>query len=438
MVKFLRTYLYRIGGKELKYNFDENFFWGVSTAAHQIEGNNFNSDWWKFEAEGKVKNGERSGNACNSYELFRKDVDLAKALNVNSFRFSTEWSRIEPRDGEFDRDALNHYAEEAAYMREKGIEPVVTLHHFTNPVWFTKMNGWESEKSVAFFLRYVDRVLEALKDVKYFITINEPNVYGLFGYMQGYWPPEVKDRKKMGRVFANMALAHSKAYDMIHSRRPDAMVSVAMNTGVFRPKTWSPLDWLMSKIVEKQYNFSFTDSVIKGKPVSPVGKVSLPGNGKMDFVGINYYTRFLVGFGAEPKITSGDLPKTEMDYEFYPEGIGRVVESFWKRYGLPVMVTENGIADGKDEMREEYILKTLEALSISVSKGVKLSGYFHWSLMDNFEWKEGFGPRFGLYRTDFKTFERTLRKSGKFYSKICANDVEDAIDEAFAVEKKKQ
>ncbi len=407
----------------MKFNFDDDFLWGVSTSAHQTEGNNTNSDWWKFEAEGKVKNGDRSGMACNSYELYRQDIELAKALNVNAFRFSVEWSKVEPKEGKFDQEVLHHYADEVIYMRKNGIEPVVTLHHFTNPLWFSKIGGWASQKSIAFFLRYVQNVVDTIGNVRYFITINEPNVYVLFGYLQGYWPPEIKDRKKMKKVLANMALAHSRAYDLIHSKITNAEVSTAINTAVFLPKTPNPLDLVMTRIVNYQYNFAFLDSVFHGKTHSPVGKITLPSGIKLDFIGLNYYTRFLVGFGFTPKISSGGLPKTEMGYEFYPQGIRNIIESMWKRYKIPIIVTENGVADGEDKIRIKYIMETLESLSISVSEGVKLKGYFHWSLMDNFEWQEGFKPRFGLYHTDFKTFKRTLRKSGEFYSKICSNQL---------------
>lgn len=407
----------------MKFNFDDDFLWGVSTSAHQTEGNNINSDWWKFEAEGKVKNGDRSGMACNSYELYRQDIEVAKALNVNAFRFSIEWAKVEPREGEFDQEVLHHYADEVAYMRKNGIEPMVTLHHFTNPIWLAKIGGWGSKKSIAFFLRYVQRVVNAIGNVKYFITINEPNVYALFGYLQGYWPPEIKDRKKMKKVLANMALAHSKAYDLIHSKIPNAKVSVTVNAAIFCSKTPNPLDIIMTRIVNYQYNFAFLDSIFHGKTRSPVGKITLPKGTKLDFIGLNYYTRFLVGFGLSLKISSGDLPKTEMGYELYPQGIRDIIDNTWKRYKIPIIITENGIADGEDKIRAEYIMKTLESLSISVSEGVKLKGYFHWSLMDNFEWREGFKPRFGLYHTDFKTFKRTLRKSGEFYSKICSNQL---------------
>ena len=407
----------------MKFDFGDDFLWGVSTAAHQTEGNNTNSDWWKFETEGKVKGGERSGMACNSYELYRQDIDLAKKLNVNAFRFSVEWAKIEPEEGKFDQDVLSHYADEVSYMRKRGIEPMVTLHHFTNPIWLVEKGGWESKKSIAFFLRYVQKVVETIGDVKYFITINEPNVYVLFGYLSGYWPPEIKDRKKAKRVLANMALAHSKTYDLIHSKVPDAKVSTAMNMASFRPKAPIPLDFLLTKIVNYQYNFAFLDAVFFGKIHSPVGKISLPKGKKLDFIGINYYTRFLVHFGLTPKISSGNLPKTDMGYELYPQGIKDIIKNVWKRYKTPIIVTENGVADEEDKVRIKYILKILESLSISVSEGVKLKGYFHWSLMDNFEWAEGFKPRFGLYSTNFKTFERTLRKSGEFYSKVCSGQL---------------
>ena len=410
-------------GATLKFNFDDDFLWGVSTSAHQIEGNNTNSDWWKFEAEGKIKNGDRSGKACNSSELYHQDIELAKALNVNAFRFSVEWAKVEPREGEFDQEVLHRYADEVIYMQKNGIEPMVTLHHFTNPLWIAEFGGWESKRTIAFFLRYVQMILDTIGSVKYFITINEPNVYALFGYLQGYWPPEIKNRKKMKKVLANMALAHSKVYDLIHSKIPDAKVSTAINTAIFRSKTSSPLDLIMTRIVNYQYNFSFLDSVFYGKTHSPVGKITLPGGIKLDFIGLNYYTRFLVGFGFTPKISFGDLPKTEMGYEIYPQGIKNIIEIVWKRYKIPIIITENGVADGEDKIRPEYIMKTLESLSIAVSEGVKLKGYFHWSLMDNFEWLDGFGPRFGLYHTDFRTFKRTLRKSGELYSKICSNQL---------------
>ena len=407
--------------------FPEDFMWGVSTAGHQIEGRNLSSDWYLWEKKGKVKNKDTSEVACGSWGNFDRDIEALKDLGVNSYRYSIEWARVEPRVNAFDEGVIREYRNLTQKLVEAGIKPVVTLHHFANPQWFVELGGWENGENITYFRRYVNRIVEGIGDlVSWWITINEPNVYAIMSYMFGEWPPEIRDYSRTINVMRKLIIGHCQAYDSIKSMQPEAKVGVALNMMAFEPfRKWNPADQLARLLIGRVYNCSFIDCIHGGQMVKPLGKgEKVPGiQGKQDFLGINYYTRVFVKYARPfPEISYGTGEKTDMGYEFYPQGLGRFIEKSFKRYGLPILVTENGIADSTDEKRWRYISRALTSVNKAIMKGVPVKGYMYWSLMDNFEWKEGYSMKFGMYETDFESLKLLPRSSAEKYAEVIKNN----------------
>jgi beta-glucosidase len=415
----------------VKYKFPEGFLWGTATASHQIEGDNFYNDWWEFEKQGKVKNGQVSGKACDSWNRYEEDFDLIEKLNNNAYRFSIEWSRIEPEEGRFDESALERYRSMLISLRRRNIEPFVTLHHFTNPLWMAKRGGWLNPDIIDYYLRYVKKIVSEFKDlVNYWMTINEPNAYAFMAYLYGQFPPQGKSLIKMLRVLNNMAKAHAKAYEVIHQISPDAKVSIAYNVIYFEPKNPNSfIDRKFANFGDRIYNRVFIETLLTGKFSSPFIKEEIPyAKNTLDYLGINYYTRILMGL----KMGSPEGETSDFGWEIYPEGIYKVVKRFYGLTKKPIYITENGISDAKDEKRPKYLISHLIQLHRAIEEGVDVRGYFHWSLMDNFEWAEGFLQRFGLFETDFNTFERKWRESARIYSEIAKdNGITEAMEEKF-------
>lgn len=409
--------------EELK--FPEGFKWGSATSAYQTEGGNHN-DWSKWEQttdrikelKSKGLNPEDfiSGKACDSYNRFEEDFDIAKELNHNVHRFSIEWSRIEPKEGRFDTEAMHHYINVVKALRERGIEPMVQLWHFTNPVWFAEKGGFINPNSPEIFTRYVKYVVDNLKDrVGLWITFNEAaSVYTGFSYLNGQWPPQHRNIFEFYKVRNNFIKAQALAYREIKKiyNVPPAMpdnnshTSHNVEVGLVESNTYSAHGrrWY-EKIIGKFYNYQrnmyFFDK-------------ALP---YYDFLGLNYYhvdRRAPGSFRTLPR--QGWMP--EMDWETYPKGIyHRLMEL--KKFKKPIYITENGIADGKDELRGKFIKEHLRWVWQAIHDGADVRGYLYWSLLDNFEWARGFGPRFGLVKVDFSTFERSIRSSALEYAKIC-------------------
>ncbi len=400
--------------------FPQNFLFGAATSAYQVEGDNCNSDWWQWE---KIAGKENSGRACRHYEFYEQDFELAKSLNHNAHRLSIEWSRIEPEKGEFSERELKHYIDVILALRARNIEPVVTLHHFTNPAWFSKSGGWLNGRSVDDFLSYCDFVTRALaKYVRYWVTINEPTIYIYNAYLFGVWPPQAKSCLMSKIVESNLALAHIKAYRLIHKIYKDLnlvspSISIAQYTQAFVPCTRNLKDRFAARLRDKWYNFGFIDKLIRCKTV--------------DFVGVNYYSRQLVElkkWGINDlaldtcKNNHYPVKKNSLGWDIYPEGLYAVLLKL-KKYRLPVIITENGICTGDDGLRWEYIQGHLKNIHLAMEKGVNVMGYLHWSLLDNFEWDKGFEPRFGLIHVDYKTYKRTVRESAVKFGRVCKTGV---------------
>jgi len=417
------------------FRFPQGFLWGAATSSHQVEGNNTLNDWWEWEAQGKVP--ERSGEACRHYELFERDFDLAKSLHHNAHRFSIEWSRVESEPGAFDEREIEHYREMLLALRARGLEPVVTLSHFTIPLWLSLRGGWESAEIPYHFERFTHKIVKNLGgEVRFWITINEPLVQIYHGYVKGIWPPGKINSDKTITVFRHMVLAHQRAYAVIHGvyqdqwrKKPE--VGLAQNIPYYVPcSCHSLLDRVSVFVRDFLSVLCFFDGLVNGEMHLPgVLREKLPWKKTLDFIGLNYYTREFVNFTGWgfPKVLGERCTKihhrdiayrNEMGWENYPEGFFKVLMRL-KRFKLPVMVTENGTCSGEDDRRWDFTRLHLEALARAMRSGVPVIGYLYWSLIDNFEWARGFSPRFGLAEVDYRTQERRVRPSSVKFAEIC-------------------
>lgn len=396
--------------------FPRDFLWGAAASAYQVEGNNVNADWWQWEKEAGKEN---SGSACRHYELYEQDFDLAKSLNHNAHRLSIEWSRVEPQEGKFSQEEIKHYTDVILALRARGIEPMVTLHHFTNPIWLSASGGWENRACVDRFLRYCEVVVRALgPQVRYWITINEPTIYFSHAYLFGVWPPQSKSYWKANGVYNHLISAHIKAYRLIHkiykeSNLPRPSVSIAHHLLAILPCVPNFINRLAARLRDRWYNFGILDRLMR--------------HNTLDFIGVNYYSRHLVevqGWGiwnwAMDTCQNNHHPvkKNSLGWDIYPEGLSQVLLKL-KKYNLPVIITENGICTSDDDLRWEFLWAHLKNVHLAIKEGVDVQGYFYWSLMDNFEWDKGFGPKFGLVDVDYKTYQRTIRESARKFAHVC-------------------
>jgi len=412
------------------FHFPKGFLWGTATASHQVEGGNTNNNWYKWELEGHTAH--KSGLASDWWGgRWKEDFDRAAEAGQNAHRLSVEWSRIQPTPDRWDEEALERYRTMLRGLCDRNITPMVTLHHFTDPLWLGELGGWETDAVVPLFEKFTRKVVEALKEYcSLWCTINEPNVYALEGYLRGNFPPGKSDLKLGIRVQANMARAHAAAYRAIHELQPEARVGYALQ---FRPqepgRPWSPLDRLMRNIKFEGINMAFPSAISTGVLKSPLGKIPVPeAKGTQDYFGLNYYSVDTVAF---------DLRKRDelFSRSFFPEGTDLADAGmnsntpegfFWafkwvvKTYpNLPIIVTENGIEDSTDRIRPRYLAQHVHAMWRAVNFNWPVRGYFHWSLVDNFEWERGWTQRFGLWGIDIKTQKRTKRPSADLYAAIC-------------------
>jgi len=326
----------------------------------------------------------------------------------NAHRFSIEWSRIEPEEGKFNQGEIEHYRKVLQALRARGLEPLVTLHHFTNPIWFAKKGGWANKRAPEYFERYVEYVARHLGgEAKYWMTINEPLIVNSLGYLSGRWPP-FKKRDFLGyfRAISNMAEAHRRAYGVLHKYNVDAKVGAAKNNNYFESvkDIFWPLNFLIVYISKYFKNERFLNKI----------------KNHQDFIGLNYYNHYkfslFKGFYQDGK------ERSDFGWEIYPEGIYHVAKEIYKKYKKPIYITENGISDADDSKRPKFIKEHLQWLHKAIQEGADVRGYFYWSLLDNFEWTEGFTQKFGLVEVNFETFERKMRPSGELYGEICKNN----------------
>ncbi|MGH7574527.1 MAG: glycoside hydrolase family 1 protein [Longimicrobiales bacterium] len=420
--------------------FPDGFRWGCATSGYQNEGDNRGSDWWEWEqGAGHIAGGQRSGRACDWWDGgFTADLAWMTRLHNNAHRLGVEWSRIEPRAGYFDDAAIDRYRSMLQALRDRGIEPMVTLHHFSNPLWFAQRGGWERPEAVVPFERYVDRVIQRLGDLcDSWITVNEPAIYAVLGYLGGggdgerhqtTFPPGRSDFGLTLRVLCNLLLAHAAAYRVIHARQPHARVGIAHNVQALDPvRPDSRLDRVVLAMQDRLIHQSVVDAIVHGRLPRALGSRSEPRlRGTADFLGLNYYSRELVAFDWRSPATAfghrvqnpdGEISDGNFG-EVFPEGLYRVLRGL-QGTGLPLFVTENGVPDRRDARRPAFLVNHIAWLHRALRDGVRVDGYFHWTLTDNFEWAEGWNLRFGLVELDPVTQARSLRKSGELYAEIC-------------------
>jgi beta-glucosidase len=429
------------------YQFPDGFIWGVATASHQVEGGNTNNQWYAWEQQGHIVSGDHCGLACDWWEHAEADFDRARDLGVNGMRLSLEWSRIEPEPGRWDPAAIARYRQMLQGLRARGMEPMVTLHHFTNPLWLEEQGGFGHDGAIEQFTRFVRYAVEQLGDLcDFWCTVNEPNVYATLGYGLGIFPPGHRgDVIGCFRVLGRLLRAHAAAYHTIHTLQPRARVGMAPHVRIFDPaRPRNPLDRFVAGLQDGAFNAMAFDALRYGRASGPLALFvgDLRGvRGTCDYVGVNYYTREVVQvdprkpgemFGRRFSMPGSD--QMEQDYgELYPDGMRRVLERV-KALGKPIYVTESGFADNTDHLRPRALARTVLAMHRALDRGVPVRGFFHWTLVDNFEWAEGWRIRFGLIALDPVTQERTPRPSAAVYRAMCAaNGVPAALLEELGI-----
>jgi beta-glucosidase len=412
--------------------FPKGFLWGVSTAAHQVEGGNDNQ-WTDWENTGHIRSHERCGQACDWWNNAENDFDLAQNLGINALRLSVEWSRVEPQENNFNPEALERYRAMLKSLHQRGIQPSICLHHFSNPRWFEKKGAFLNPEAPTLFERFARRVVSELGDLcQLWLSFNEPNVYSTLGYVTGEFPPGyVGQIVNAMRVMSAQARAHARVYRVIHELQPQAQVGWAQHYVVFQPAR-PGLDSLVANIQSQIFNEGFFQLMEHGKfnfPFSLVGGDAPEARGACDFVGLNVYNRFHVAFDLKsafqlfgrvfvpPDVPQGDSGVEKPYGEAFPGAIRNAVERV-ARFHKPIYITENGIPDAHDRLRPWLIVNALKQVHSLTKEGHDIRGYFHWTLTDNFEWAEGWHLRFGLIELDPATQLRTVRPSGRLFEEI--------------------
>ena len=400
-----------------KLKFPKNFLWGVATSAHQVEGGLHNQwtvwelenakalaaqapyqyedleNWDDIKQQAKSPDNYVSGAAVGHYQLYEQDIDLVRRMNMNAMRLSIEWSRVQPTADGWDVKEVEHYKAVLAACKKRGIEPIVTLFHFTLPVWFASQGGFEKTGNVRYFVEFAERILAELgANVKYVITINEPDTYVRQSYLEGRWPPQKINRRTAYTVRNNLARAHNRVADKLHATSRRYKVSIAKNYSYIYAGDDSRLSVRASQVMQYRNNDSFLRKVIK----------------RCDFIGVDYYTSERV-YGY--RVHNPETRVSDIGWDMQPHHLATVLEDLYESYAKPIMITGNGLADGNDAHRKWWLTQTIVSIQMARDKGVEVWGYLHWSLTDNFDWDKGFWSRYGLFAVDYKTMKRTPRAS---------------------------
>lgn len=394
---------------------DRDFLWGAASAAHQTEGNNVNTGRWRAEypTGGRPGIGEPSGDACDSYHRWAQDMDLLAGAGFTAYRFSVEWARIEPAPGQFSQASLAHYRRMIEGALARGLRPMITLHHFTSPLWFDALGSWSAPDAADCFARYAAAVAEILDDVDYVCTINEPNMIALMRGTASDAGSELQARRPNTEITAMLIAAHQKASVAIRTRQPDAKIG------------WSPA--------------IFNGSAPPGEELlveafsAARENVFVEAGAGDDWVGVQTYTRTLLGdvdgqLRVLPPPEGAELTLT--GWEYYPAALGDAVRMVAALVpGTPIIVTENGIATTDDEQRIAYTTEALASLWEAADDGADVRGYFHWSLLDSYEWGT-YDATFGLIAVDRRTFERTPKPSLAWLGSLAPRAAALVADEA--------
>lgn len=407
-----------------RLDFPKRFLWGAGVSAHQVEGGNHNQwsvwelenakslatqapyhysdldNWQDIKRLAKTPANYVSGKAVNHQHLFANDFDLLKQLHMNAFRFSLEWSRLEPEEGAWSVEAVEYYKNYFAELKKRDIEPIVTLFHFTLPVWFALKGGFEKRSNIKYFEKFTQRVLDTFgAEFKYVITINEPEAYAFESYHLGHWPPQKTKKLTAVRVYKNLAVAHNGVAKLIHQKNRKYKVSIAKHVSLIYPGDDSKLSVWSASTMSWWATDYWLNKAMKN----------------CDFIGVNYYaSQRIYGY----RMHNPDERVSDMGWDMQPSHIQHVLEFLSEKYKKPIMITENGLADAEDKDRKWWLQQTILGLQRAMKNGVELIGYIHWSLLDNFEWDKGRWPRFGLAAVDYRTMKRTLRPSANWFADV--------------------
>ena len=389
-------------------SFPDGFLWGTATAAHQVEGGNVHNDWWAFEHDPDSAATESSGDACDSWHRWPEDLDLLRSLGFGAYRFSIEWSRIEPEEDEWSTAALDHYRAMCDGCHERGLVPMVTFHHFTTPRWLARRGGWEAADAPERFARLCERAAARLGDlIGYGCTINEPNIVAMMGYGYGIFPPGVSDWDRRRKVDDAFCRAHRLAVEALRAGPGSFPVGLTLSMNDYQAVSGGE-----PRLEELRHQSE---------------DVYLAATTGDDFVGVQTYSRARVGpegmLGPEPGV-----PVTQMGYEFWPQALEGTIRRAWEfTGGIPVVVTENGIGTGDDDQRRAFVTEALAGVRRCLDDGIDVRGYVYWSLLDNFEWVLGYGPTFGLVAVDRQDFTRRPKPSAEWLGTVArANCLETA------------
>jgi beta-glucosidase len=418
--------------------FGDGFLWGTATSAHQVEGNNQGNDWWEWEQRpGKIKDGSTSGKAAQWWQG-RAEEDLARGreLGQNAHRLSLEWSRLEPEPGRWDDAAFARYRELFRAARALGLKLLVTVNHFTLPAWLARRGGWLAREAPAEFAELARRAALAFgSEVELWCTQNEPNVLALMAYADERWPPGLGSLSAAFRSLATMLDAHVRAYRAIHAVLPSARVGLVLNLPILDPARPRLADRAVARLQDWAFSGALLHALETGIVFPPLAPfpARVPGLTRaLDWLGVNYYGRYSVTFDAKSgrelfgrRVGPNSIRTEWNDWgEPWPAGLTEQLVRLG-RFHVPLYVTENGVMDASDRVRPEFLREHVHAVGEAIARGSDVRGYFHWSLLDNFEWSEGWSAPFGLHALDRATQARTLRESGALYARICrANGVE--------------
>jgi beta-glucosidase len=379
--------------------FPDSFIWGTATAAHQVEGGNVNNDWWDWEHKPGTLCAESSGDACDSWHRWQQDIDIVASLGLSSYRFSVEWSRIEPAEGEWSHATIAHYRRIGAALLDRGIEPVITFHHFTTPRWVVAAGGWTEPTTADRFARFCERAAREMSPVlRRACTLNEPNVVSTMGYQFGLFPPGQTDAAQRDRANQTLVAAHRAAVAAIRDVAPGVLVGLTLSMTDYQLAPGG--EEMLADV--RSHEDVFLDAV----------------DGD-DFVGVQAYTRMLIGpdgwIGPERGVQT-----TVMGYEYWPQALEATIRRAWEytRGRVPIIVTENGIGTDDDGERMAYVRTALDGVLNCLADGIDVRGYTYWSLLDNFEWVLGYRPRFGLVSVDRATFVRAPKPSAHWYADV--------------------
>jgi beta-glucosidase len=419
--------------------FPAGFRWGTATAAHQVEGGNTNNDWHAWEKAGNVYDRQTAGTACDWWNNAEADLKMARSMGQNTHRMSIEWSRIEPREGHWDDAAIDRYRAILRCMRDHQLEPMITLHHFTTPLWLSQRGGWENPAIIPFFERFAEKMARVFGEYcNLWITLNEPVIYAVLGWLGGVprdekqpqstFPPGKHDLLLTFRVLENLFFGHAAASRAVRREHPGAQIGIGHNMPYVVPRNQqSLLDRIAAVQPRRLLTWGGLEATERGRVPRLIGwRYAKEIENTTDFIGVQYYQRLTMAFDlaspgtlfAQHAPAAGAEVSDLGHSEIHPEGLYQLLRET-SRYGKPIYITENGVADAQDRHRPAFLVNHLKQVWRAIRDGVPVKGYYHWSLTDNFEWAEGWNLRFGLIEVDPVTQERRMRPSGQLYSAIC-------------------